>query len=133
MGISYGLKIISGTMLIVLGFINFFKKPKKTERKPIGEKRNAFMKGLIISSTNPLAVPFWLAVTAYLEGIHWIALTDKNYLYYVLGISIGTFSLLALVANIGNRFSALNTNPWIIYKIPGLAFVVMGCWIFIQP
>lgn len=129
--ISQYFQIITGSVLLILGLVNLFKKRREARKSRIGEKRHAFKKGVLLSLANPLAIPFWLMVTAYLQTMGWINLTYQNFWIYVAGVSAGTFSLLALVAQIGTRFTIIQGNTFLIYRVPGLLFIGMGLWSFI--
>ena len=125
-------QIITGSVLILLGLFNLIKKPIESKVETKGEKRNAFKKGVLLSLTNPLAIPFWLMVTAYLQSMGWIALSDQNFWIYVAGISAGTFCLLATVTNLGTKFNTIQGNVLLIYRVPGLIFIGMGIWSFVS-
>lgn len=130
--ISAYFKIITGSVLIILGILNLFKEPKEIIADINGEKRNAFKKGVLLSLANPLAIPFWLMVTAYLQSVGWVELTDQNFWIYVAGVSAGTLALLATVVQLGSRFISLQHNTFIIYRVPGMIFIGMGIWSFIS-
>ncbi|MEO9965370.1 MAG: LysE family transporter [Reichenbachiella sp.] len=130
--ISQYFSIITGTVLLILGIYNLLKKPTQNLTTTIGERRHAFKKGVLISLANPLAIPFWLMVTIYLQSMGWVELTDQNFWIYVAGVSTGTFVLLAAVIQLGSKFAAIQGNTFIIYKLPGLIFIAMGLWSFIQ-
>lgn len=125
-------QIISCVVLIILGIYNLLKKDIPVPQTEPGEKRNGFKKGALIAMANPLAIPFWLAVTSYLQGMNWVVLNDGNFLVYVAGISTGTFLLLALVTWLGAKFSAIQHNRFVIYRIPGITFILMGIYTFLQ-
>ncbi len=131
--VGFWFKVISGSVLILLGILNLTKKPQHKEFKPKGEKRGAFLKGTLIALANPLAIPFWLWVTLYLNEMRWIRLNDSNFLVYVSGVSAGTFLLLLTVIQLGSRFDSLRGNKFVIYTVPGIIFIAMGVWTFIQP
>ncbi|MBU2886190.1 hypothetical protein KO507_10490, partial [Gilvimarinus agarilyticus] len=73
-----------------------------------------------------------LAVTAYLQSMNWVRLSADNYLLYVGGVSTGTFLLLVSVIYLGSRFSSIQDNVFVLYRLPGIIFVFMGLWTFIQ-
>ncbi|UXX80934.1 LysE family translocator [Reichenbachiella carrageenanivorans] len=120
--------IVTGTVLILLGVINLLKKPIIAKQGQVGEKRNAFRKGMLLSLTNPLSIPFWLMVTDYLQSMGWVALTHQNFWVYVAGVSVGTFSLLVIVVRLGAKFTTVQGNTFLIYRVPGLIFIGMGLW-----
>ncbi|MCV9387770.1 LysE family translocator [Reichenbachiella ulvae] len=123
---------ISGTVLIVLGLVNWFQKPKEKKEEPSGEKRAGFVKGLMLAIMNPLAIPYWLTVSAYLQTMNWVNLTDDNYLIFVAGVSSGTFLLMVTATYLGSRFSSIQNNRFLLFKVPAIIFVVMGIWTFVQ-
>ncbi|MDW3208980.1 MAG: LysE family transporter [Reichenbachiella sp.] len=123
-------QIITGSVLILLGLFNLFKKPIESKVETKSEKRNAFKKGVLLSLTNPLAIPFWLMVTGYLQSMGWVEINGRNFWVYVAGISVGTFCLLATVINLGTKFNVIQGNVFLIYRVPGLIFIGMGIWSF---
>ncbi len=91
----------------------------------------SFQKGALISLANPLAIPFWLAVTAYLQNHQIIAIgTTASFFSYIVGISAGTFILLVLVAHLASRASLMFQNNFVVYRVPGLVFLAMGLYTF---
>lgn len=130
--LSFWFKVVSGSVLIFLGLVNLLKKHKAQENSPLKEKRNAFVKGLLIGVANPLSIPFWLMVTTYLDAMSWIDLDSNNFWIYVTGISTGTFALLLLVTHYGAKFQRLQHNTFILYRIPGLILILTGGWTFIS-
>ncbi|SMD36243.1 Threonine/homoserine/homoserine lactone efflux protein [Reichenbachiella faecimaris] len=129
--VSQYFQVISGSVLILLGVLNLLKKPDQSNPTAIGEKRNAFKKGILLSLTNPLAIPFWLMVTAYLQSMGLVSLTHQNFWIYVAGVSVGTFCLLISVIHLGSRFTATQGNTFLIYRVPGLIFIGIGIWSFV--
>ena len=93
---------------------------------------SGFRKGFLISIANPLAIPFWIAITAYLTSNEWIALTSSNELIYVAGISTGTLSLLMTVTFLGSRASRLIQKQERAKKIPGFVLLGMGLYSLAQ-
>ena len=130
--IADNFQLISGIVLLLLGVINLTKKKLPEPEPQKGEKRSAFKKGVLISLANPLAIPFWLAVTAYLQSMGWIILNGYNYLIYVAGISTGTFLLLFVAIQLGSKFTSIQSNRMIVYRIPGIIFLCMGIYTIYQ-
>jgi len=127
--------IIAGTAMIILGVLNLRSKTKATDIKTAHQdirKRNAFTRGALIGIANPLTVPFWLAVTAALEKQGWITLDGMNIYAYAVGISLGTFLLLLLVAQLGVQFKTIANNRMIVHTLPGILFLLMGLYSLYQ-
>ncbi|MFT7031815.1 MAG: threonine/homoserine/homoserine lactone efflux protein [Cyclobacteriaceae bacterium] len=129
---SSNFQLVPGTVLIILGILNLVKQKFPDPKPELGEKRNAFKKGVLVSLANPMAIPFWLAVTVYLQGMNWVDLSGYNYLIYVAGISTGTFLLLAVVTQLGARFAFGQRNKFIVYRVPGIIFLAMGVYTFLN-
>ncbi len=125
-------QLITASVLIIIGLVNLFKKRGGSLEPRKGEKRNAFKRGILISLANPLVIPFWLAVTAYLHSMNWIILVDSAFWLYISGISTGTFLLLTTIMLLTSRYSLLLNNHFIVYHVPGLIFIAMGLWSMYQ-
>src|SRR5688572_5925833 len=64
-------KLISAVVMITLGALNIWSAQRPTV---FTEKfqESGFRRGIVLSILNPLAMPFWIAVTAYLSVQGWI-------------------------------------------------------------
>jgi len=128
-------QIITATAMVVLGVINLFAKSNtKSLIAKTGDLkgRNGFKKGVILGVLNPLTIPFWLAVTAYLQNHQLIALDGIHFWWYLVGISTGTFSLLLTVNKLGAKFTNIANNNFLVHKVPGLVFIGLGVYNFIE-
>lgn len=123
-------QIITALAMILLGIANLFSRSDSTSFRTVGELRgrNGFKKGIILGALNPLTVPFWLAVTAYLQTNNWIDLVGWNFWIYLSGISLGTLALLLTIRKIGARFKDIADNHFLVHKLPGLIFIGLGIY-----
>jgi len=122
------LKIIASVVMIGLGFINIYSSKKKDS---LSQRfyNSGFRKGVILSVLNPLAVPFWVGVSTYLVSISWISFEKEALIvWFVLGVSLGTFTLLGLLIILGKRIAPLFQNKEIIQLAPGIIFILMGIY-----
>lgn len=131
--IMNNIQLIAALVMLILGVINLATpqdNPGKIMKKL---HESGFRKGLIISLLNPLAIPFWIGITAYLTSIGWIELiSEQLILAYVLGVSLGTFALLCTLAFLGRKASKhFQSDKWI-HKIPGYIFLILSLYAFIQ-
>ncbi len=124
-------QLITAVVLISLGIANLIKKNKSVEPKK-NQKRSAFKKGALISLANPLAIPFWLAVTIYLQSMNWVYLEGPSFWWYITGISTGTFLLLLTIIVLTSKYALVLNNHFVVYKVPGLIFIGMGLWSIYQ-
>ncbi len=93
---------------------------------------NGFVKGLLLGILNPLAIPYWTGATAYFKSQGWIDLTTSFGLHsYLLGVSLGVFTLLVLVAYGARRLARVMLNSKsIVRKIPGFLLLGLGLFAF---
>jgi hypothetical protein len=80
-----------------------------------------------------LALPFWIAITAYLNVHGWINLSTGSQLHsYLLGISLGAFALLMLVAYLARLVMTVYQPGSRIKLIPGFVLLALGLYAFIE-
>jgi len=122
-------QVIAGSVMILLGIVNLWStaSPTKLTKKL---QDSGFRKGLLISIANPLAIPFWVAVTAYLKSNDWVNTTGSNIYLYALAISLGTIALLSLVAILAKKIAPLLQHSQIVKNLPGWIFIVLGIYTF---
>jgi threonine/homoserine/homoserine lactone efflux protein len=90
--------------------------------------RSGFRRGILLGILNPLAMPYWIGVTAYFKSQDWIKLETPFQLHmYLLGVSLGVFSLLLLVTFAARRLSSLLSNhSQLLKRIPAFIMIALG-------
>lgn len=124
-------QVITAVVMIALGIANLLSKSNTQSlitRSARFKGRNGFKRGVLLGILNPLTIPFWLAVTAYLQNQRWISLDGSNFWIYLAGISLGTFALLLTVNRLGARFTRIADNQVLVHKVPGLVFLCLGLY-----
>jgi threonine/homoserine/homoserine lactone efflux protein len=124
--------------LLVFAFfaIYFFIKAKKGKAKPVKvvpvKKRSSFLKGMLLSAVNMLAIPFFSGVNAMWNASGWIKFKIGDILAFVLAAGCGTFAIMYLyvvyfnkLETRTNRFSK-NSN----YILSALMLVLLVITIF---
>ncbi|WP_258100281.1 LysE family translocator [Marinoscillum pacificum] len=130
-GFTENFTLITAIAMIVLGVINLFAKTdteKLINRTAEIKGRNGFKKGVLLGILNPLTIPFWLTVTAYLQANKWISLKEYHFWIYLTGLTIGTFLLLLTVNRLGRKFTNIASNQFLVHKVPGIAFLGLGLY-----
>jgi threonine/homoserine/homoserine lactone efflux protein len=125
-------KLITAIVMTLLGVFNLWSARKPTV---FAQKFQAsgFRRGLVLSILNPLALPFWIAVTAYLNIQGWTVLEHPVQLHsYLFGISAGALVLLMSVAGLAKRMVSFFQPGSKVKLIPGLVLVVLGLYAFID-
>ncbi len=117
---------IGASVMIVLGLLNLFWL-KKQRVKKVEAKEYGFAKGLILGILNPLAIPYWIGITAYLKSQHWLKLQSVADLHaYLFGVSLGALAFLILTAYLARKVSAHIEGNTFIKFIPGGTLLVLG-------
>ncbi|MEQ9414214.1 MAG: hypothetical protein RIF39_10305, partial [Cyclobacteriaceae bacterium] len=88
---------------------------------------------LVLSILNPMAIPFWIGVTAYLKAQGWLDLSSVGLLHsYVLGTSVGAMILLTLFALLAKKLARYVKNSKMVKRIPGFTLLALGIYAFIK-
>ncbi|MEQ9007684.1 MAG: LysE family transporter, partial [Ekhidna sp.] len=132
--VSSYFQIITAVALIGLGLWNIFSTSTsssvKVDTKLTG--RHGFARGIILGLLNPMTIPFWLAITTYLENDDWINVDEYGFWIYLMGLSTGTFCLLLTVNASGKRFIKIADNPFLVHKVPGFLLLGLGVYFLLK-
>lgn len=126
-------KLISAIVMLTLGVITIRSgmKPAPETAQPVRE--SGFRKGLILSILNPLALPFWIGITAYLKMQGWITLSTTAQIHsYLLGISFGALTLLIAVAYLSKKAAQVFSPTAKIKFIPGVVLLILGVYALVD-
>ena len=124
--------LLAAIVMTTLGILNLWSANKPSS---FTQKFNdtGFRRGIIIGILNPLAIPFWIGVTAYLESEHWIDISSSVGLQsYLAGITIGGFVILIVLAYLAKKVISNFEHNNFIKKIPGYALLILGVYAFLQ-
>lgn len=130
-GFTENFQLITAIAMIVLGVVNLYSKSNTQaliQKAGAMKGRIGFKRGFVLGILNPLTIPFWLTVTAFLQSNGWINLEGSNFWLYLVGLSLGTFLLLLTVNFLGNKFTNIADNNFLVHKVPGLIFIGLGVY-----
>ena len=100
-------ELIGAGVMTTLGILNLYaaRKPASAASK---FQQSGFRRGILLGMLNPLVLPFWVGITAYLQGQQWITLSTPASLHaFLLGVSLGALSLLISVAYLAKKVAEL--------------------------
>ena len=126
--IKNNFQLITGIVMLILGAFNLWSAQKPTE---FSRKFNesGFRRGPILSILNPLALPFWIGITAYLRSLQWIDLSERSQIHtYLLGVSLGAFSMLLVMAYLAKRLVGYFKGDSFIKNVPGVSLLLLGVY-----
>ncbi|MDL5050177.1 LysE family transporter [Oscillatoria amoena NRMC-F 0135] len=124
--VIHNLQLWGAIIMTLIGMVSLW-----TVRKPstlsVKFQQSGFRRGIILSILNPQAIPFWIALTAYLKYQGWIDISTTWRLHsYILGTSLGAFGLLSLLTFMANQVATSFTDNRLIRMIPGLVLLALG-------
>lgn len=125
------IQLITAIVMIVLGVMTLMsaRKPSKLSER---FNNSGFRRGLVLSILNPLALPFWIGTTAYLNGQQWIDLNSQWRLHsYLFGVSLGALTLFMVITYLA-QYVVKSINESIIKIVPGVILLMLGLYAFIR-
>lgn len=119
-------QLITAVVMLTMGVVSLLPK-RRGKTGQGGFSESGFRRGILLSLLNPMAIPYWMAFTAYMKAQGWIDLSTPGLLHsYVFGTSVGTMLLLSLFIFLANRLSGYSDQtPWI-RKVPGILLLLLG-------
>jgi len=128
--VTENFQLITAIVMTVLGVFMLW-----TARKPstfsVRFNESGFRRGMILSILNPMAIPFWVGITAYLKAQGWIDLSATGLLHtYVFGTAVGAMLLLTLFTFMAARLAPYVQHNRFIKIIPGLMLLILGMYAF---
>lgn len=132
--VGYYFRIITSIALIGLGLYNLLSNTTsesvKVDAKLTG--RHGFFRGLILGVLNPMTIPFWLAITTYLENDGLVNVHSSGFWFYLIGLSSGTFCLMLTIITSGGRFTKIADNPFLVHRVPGFLLLGLGVYFLLK-
>jgi threonine/homoserine/homoserine lactone efflux protein len=123
-------QLITAIVMTVIGIFSIWSARKPSELS-VRFNESGFRRGLILSILNPMAIPFWIAYTAFLKSQHWIDLSSPWLLHsYVFGTAVGVMVLLTLFTYLAHKLSSYIKDNRIVKLIPGITLLVLGIYAF---
>jgi len=121
------LQLFTGLVMIVIGVGVLVAQRQRAHVAAVIPSDGGFRRGLIAGVLNPMTIPFWMAITAYLRLAGWIDLSTSLRLHtFVLGACIGTLLLLITFILLARRVAGYTTgNSWV-KNLPGFVLLVLG-------
>lgn len=126
------MKLITAIVMILLGAMNIFSSgnPSAVVQR---FQASGFRRGIMLGLLNPLAMPYWLGITAYLEAQHWIDISTAMHLHaYLTGISLGALVILIVFALLARRIVSISSYGTRFKKAPGFILLALGLYAFVE-
>lgn len=125
-------ELLTAVVMTLIGILNIWAAQKPTDFTNRFNE-SGFRRGIVLSILNPMAIPFWIGITAYLKAQNWIDLGSQLKIHtYVFGTSVGAMILLTLFTYLAHRLSSYITGNKFVKLAPGLTLLALGLYAFIR-
>lgn len=125
-------QLITAIVMTVIGAFSIWSARKPSEFS-VRFNESGFRRGIILSILNPMAIPFWVAYTAFLKSQGWIDLSTTWFVHsYVLGTAVGVMILLIIFAFLAKRLAHYVKDNRIVKMVPGITLLLLGIYAFIN-
>lgn len=134
---NYLFGIIGGSILIIFGIVNFFKKPavNKNEADEYTISKNNFpkffFKGFAMNSFNPFVLVFWLGVASGIAVKNFTSTETFAFYTMVLATVLSTDIIKSYLANKLQRIITVMVLIWM-NRVSGVALVFFGIKIIVK-
>ena len=125
---EHNFHLVSALVMLTLGVFSLWSSasPSAFSRR---FEASGFRKGVVLALLNPLAIPFWMAVTAYLKSYGWVDLSKKTALHaYLFGVSMGSLVLFMLLAYLARKIVTHFQPSAYLQKLPGTLLILLGIY-----
>lgn len=120
--LKLGIELFVIPVFFTMGVVNLYNGIKELRSKGAkGEDKpkkviGSFGRGLIVSALNPIAIPFWVGLSAVFQQEGWLDVSKNSYIIvFAVGTTLGTYACLmtyaVLSAFIAKKIHAIKT--WI--------------------
>ncbi len=125
-------QLITAIVMTVLGGFTLWSARKPSEFS-MRFNESGFRRGVVLSILNPMAIPFWIGITAYLKAQNWVDLSSQTLLHgYVFGTSVGVMILLVLFTFLARKLAPYVKDNIYVKLAPGLTLLMLGLYAFAQ-
>lgn len=125
-------QLISGIVMIGLGILNLMSAARPTSFSA-RFSNSGFRRGLILGILNPMAIPYWIAMTAYFNSQGWIDLSTTLRLHsYLAGVVTGAVAMLLILVYLARKIAPLFKHQGMLRRIPGVVLIILGLYALVR-
>jgi threonine/homoserine/homoserine lactone efflux protein len=130
--VTENFQLITAIVMISLGIANLWSS-QKPSAMATRFSASGFRRGIVLGVLNPMALPFWVAMTAYIKSQGWADLSSALELHsYLLGVALGGIALMMILAYLAKKVVAYFQENKLLKKIPGITLLSLGLYAIIQ-
>ncbi|HLT80886.1 MAG TPA: LysE family transporter [Cyclobacteriaceae bacterium] len=123
-------QLITGIVMVTLGIFNLWAASRPSGFA-VRFNNSGFRRGLLLGILNPMAIPYWIAMTTYCKSQGWIDLDTNAELHgYLTGIVLGALVLLTILVYLSAKIAPLFRHQGILKRVPGVVLLALGIYAF---
>lgn len=123
-------QLITGIVMVTLGAFNLWAASKPSNFS-VRFSNSGFRRGLLLGILNPMAIPYWIAMTTYCKSQGWIDLDTNLELHgYLTGVVFGALTLLVILVYLAGKIAPLFRHQGLLKRIPGVVLLGLGIYAF---
>lgn len=132
-GLTLIIQVLSVPVLLALGIFNLSKAGKHANPDldtPAPSSKHGFWLGAGLNILNPVLIPFWAFASHWLVSNNFMSDDAQPMILFALGVFIGTFMLLFVVATIAHlKRKTMNPKSLVLVnRVIGLLFIAMASY-----
>lgn len=123
-------QLITGIVMVTLGAFNLWAASTPSNFS-VRFSNSGFRRGLLLGILNPMAIPYWIAMTTYCKSQGWIDLDTNLELHgYLTGVVFGALTLLVILVYLAGKIAPLFRHQGLLKRIPGVVLLGLGIYAF---
>lgn len=131
--VTENFQLITAVVMLTLGIISLVMSKRKASGVVEKVSESGFRKGILLGILNPMALPFWVAMTAYIRSQHWVVIGSTLELHaYLLGVATGGLALMMLLFFLARKVVTYFQGNTVLNRIPGITLLVLGLYAIVS-
>jgi threonine/homoserine/homoserine lactone efflux protein len=125
-------QLITGIVMVTLGAFNLWAASRPSNFS-VRFHNSGFRRGLLLGILNPMAIPYWIAMTTYCKSQGWVDLETNFELHgYLVGVVLGALTLLTILVYLAGKIAPLFRHQGILKRVPGVVLLALGIYAFVK-
>lgn len=130
--VTQNFQLLTAVVMLIIGVLTMWSASKPASFAS-RFSYSGFRRGIVLSILNPMAIPFWIGVTAYFKAQGWLNLDKPLLLHtYVFATSLGAMALLTVFTFLANRLAYYVKDSKLVKLTPGVVLLALGVYAMVR-
>lgn len=123
---SLAIKIVVVVFIILFG-LYFILKRDSPDMEKEQTNHSPYIRGLVVSSRNLLAIPYWIFVLAIIQSYDTVQLQGEKLIVFLTGAGVGKYFILSIFGILSNYLNAHMQQVYrLVNKFTGTVLILIG-------